>query len=98
MIYEKMKKMQAQGNNNRVMKTREDYVLKVTGFRSYLVTGTKKLVDYEYSRKCIAKLERISLTFLEIQTSLTQDIVDCVNKKKNFDLYLKIFFFYSHIF
>ena len=60
-IFDKYKKIDV---SKTIDKSVNDYILKVTGYRSYFVTMDKQVISYDYIRACINKNEKISLSLV----------------------------------
>ncbi len=60
-IFDKYKKIDL---NKTIDKTPDDYILKVTGFRSYFATPEKPIIAYDYIRTCCNKDEKINLSLV----------------------------------
>mmetsp|Transcript_9981 Transcript_9981/g.13709 ORF Transcript_9981/g.13709 Transcript_9981/m.13709 type:complete len:1266 (+) Transcript_9981:125-3922(+) len=66
-IFDKYKKFDIEKTTG---KTVDNYLLKVSGFRSYFITPHKRFIDYDPIRRSINKNEPISLSVIEIDKPL----------------------------
>lgn len=84
---------------NQQNKSIENYLLKVTGYRSYFTDENQKLIDFDYVRSRINQDEVIHLSLVELDESQIwlkkeqKPIVDKVSLSFNLSLYFYLNFF-----
>jgi len=76
-IFDKYKKIDILKTSQ---KSANDYLLKVTGFRSYFTSNDKKLIAYDYIRSCINKNQQILLSLLDMSVSFKKEGVPLMDK------------------